>query len=42
MRFLSEEFKSFYVLLEKCFVYEIQGGSNLLDKGPCVVGCNYN
>lgn len=42
MRCLSEEFKSFFILLETCFVYGIQGGNNLSDKGPCVVGCNYN
>ena len=42
MRCLNEEFKSFFVLLETCFVYGIQGGNNLSDKGPCVVGCNYN
>ena len=23
-------------------MYGIQGGNNLSDKGPCVVGCNYN
>ena len=39
MRCLNEEFKSFFVLLETCFVYGIQGGNNLSDKGPCVVGC---
>ena len=42
MRCLNEEFKPFFVLLETCFVYGIQGGNNLSDKGPCVVGCNYN
>ena len=42
MRCLNEEFKPFFVLLEMCFVYGIQGGNNLSDKGPCVVGCNYN
>ena len=38
MRYLNEEVKPFFVLLEKCFVYGIQGGNNLSDEGPCVVG----
>ena len=42
MRYLNEEVKPFFVLLEKCFVYGIQGGNNLSDEGCCVVGCNYN
>jgi len=28
---LNEEFTSFFVSLEKWFVYEIQGGNNLSD-----------
>ena len=42
MRCLNDEFKPFFVLLETCFVYGIQGDNNLSDKGPCIVGCNYN